>query len=140
VNVVRIHHVAFASGPGEEPLGGNLALLGLGCVHVEQGAGFVERMAPVGEGYLQLLEASGGRDVVSRFVERRGAALHHVAFEVDDIDGAITELLAAGVRMIDASPRPGGMGARIAFAHPSSFGGLLVELLEEAPSPTPSSS
>jgi methylmalonyl-CoA/ethylmalonyl-CoA epimerase len=140
VNVLRIHHVAFASGPADEPLGGHLDLLGLTCVHVEQGAGFVERMAPAGEGYLQLLEASGGRDVVSRFVERRGAALHHVAFEVDDIDGAIGELLAAGVRMIDAAPRPGGMGARIAFAHPSSFGGLLVELLEEGPSPTSSSS
>jgi methylmalonyl-CoA/ethylmalonyl-CoA epimerase len=138
VNVLRIHHVAFASGPGEEPLGGNLALLGLRCDHVEQGPGFVERMTPAGEGYLQLLEASGGGDVVSRFVERRGAALHHVAFEVDDIDASITELLAAGVRMIDAAPRPGGMGARIAFAHPSSFGGLLVELLEEAPSPASS--
>ncbi len=63
-------------------------------------------------------------------MEKRGNALHHVAFEVEDLAGYLTELREEGVRLVDDHPRPGGMGTMIAFIHPSEFDGLLVELVE----------
>jgi methylmalonyl-CoA/ethylmalonyl-CoA epimerase len=126
--VTRLHHVAFAhSGDGPPQVIGDL--LGLACTHQEHAEGFVERMLPAGESYLQLLEATGP-GTVARFVGRRGPALHHVAMEVSDIDAAVSDLRRRGVRMVDEAPRPGGMGTRIAFVHPESCQGLLVELVE----------
>ncbi|HUZ19214.1 MAG TPA: VOC family protein [Acidimicrobiales bacterium] len=133
--VRRIHHVAFAH-QGPEVLDRLESVLGLRCHEPEPAEGFVERMFPIGDAYLQTLEATGPGDV-GRFVDRRGPALHHVAFEVEDLDTALAELRRRGTRMVDESPRPGGAGTRIAFLHPSACGGLLVELVEpsrEAPS------
>ncbi|HKA94648.1 MAG TPA: VOC family protein [Streptosporangiaceae bacterium] len=104
-------------------------LLGLPCVHEETAEGFTERMIPAGEAYLQLLEATGP-GVIERFLSRRGPGLHHVAFEVSDIDAAVADLRSRGVRMVDETPRPGGMGTRIAFVHPAACPGLLLELVE----------
>jgi methylmalonyl-CoA epimerase len=98
-------------------------------VHEEAAAGFIERMIPAGEAYLQLLEATGP-GVIERFLDRRGPGLHHVAFEVSDIDEAVADLRSRGVRMVDETPRPGGMGTRIAFVHPAACPGLLLELVE----------
>ena len=124
----RIHHVAFAH-KDAAVLDGLGNLLGLSCTEPETAPGLLERMFPVGDAYLQTLEATGP-GVVERFVERRGPALHHVAFEVDDIDLAVDALKRRGAKMVDDAPRPGGSGTRIAFLHPSSCGGLLVELVE----------
>jgi methylmalonyl-CoA epimerase len=68
--------------------------------------------------------------VIERFVGRRGPGLHHAAFEVSDIDEAVADLRSRGVRMVDETPRPGGMGTRIAFVHPAACPGLLLELVE----------
>ncbi len=126
--VIRLHHVAFAHwGDGPPHVIGDL--LGLACTHAEQAPGFVERMLPAGDSYLQLLEATGP-GTVARFLNRRGPALHHVAMEVSDIDEAVSDLRRRGVRMVDETPRPGGMGTRIAFVHPASCQGLLLELVE----------
>lgn len=130
VEVRRLHHVAFAHGQGERPADAFAALLGIGVVSTEEADGFTERMSAVGDCYLQTLESTGP-GVVQRFLDRRGSALHHVAFTVDDLDATLAGLSAAGARLVDEQPRPGGMGTRIAFVHPSSFGGLLVELVEE---------
>ena len=128
--VVGVHHVAFAHGPGSKVESALAGYLGLAATHEENGQGFTERMAPVGEDcYIQLLEATGD-GIIDRFVSRRGSALHHVAFEVLDIDEALASLTYEGARLIDTQPRTGGMGTRIAFVHPSSFDGLLVELVE----------
>ncbi len=90
-------------------------------------------MFPVDEGTaIQTLQPTG-EGVVERFLERRGPALHHVAFEVADVDAAVVALRAAGARLVDEVPRPGGGGTRIAFVHPSSCGGMLVELVQVAP-------
>lgn len=132
--VNRIHHVAFAH-PPDRPLHPALEqLLGLTVTHTEPGEGLTERMIPVGDGYVQSLEATG-EGVVQRFVDRRGSALHHVAFEVDDVRAAVDQLRAAGVRVIDDEPRPGGMNTTIAFIHPSELAGLLVELVQIDPMP-----
>jgi methylmalonyl-CoA/ethylmalonyl-CoA epimerase len=126
--VVGLHHVAFAHRGADPPrlLG---ELLGLSVTHQESGTGFVERMIPAGGAYLQLLEATGS-GVVADFVQRRGPGLHHVALEVSDLDQAVSDLRGRGVRMVDEAPRPGGMGTRIAFIHPSACPGLLIELVE----------
>lgn len=126
--VIRLHHVAFAHrGDGPPQVIGDL--LGLACTHEERATGFVERMLPAGGSYLQLLQATGP-GTVARFLDRRGPALHHVAMEVSDIDEAVADLRRRGVRMVDEIPRPGGMGTRIAFVHPASCEGLLLELVE----------
>jgi methylmalonyl-CoA/ethylmalonyl-CoA epimerase len=128
---VGLHHVAFAHGPGAGP---NDALCDILDVtpHEEPGPGFVERMFPIGDAYVQTLEASGA-GVIQRFLDRRGPGLHHVAFEVDRIDAALDALRGRGIRLVDEVARAGGMGTRIAFVHPSAFGGMLVELVEPAP-------
>jgi methylmalonyl-CoA/ethylmalonyl-CoA epimerase len=129
--IVGLHHVAFAHAPGagpEEALCRFLDVTG----HEESGPGFVERMFPVGDGYVQTLEASGD-GVIRRFLDQRGPGLHHVAFQVLGIDAALDALRTDGVRLVDEHARAGGMGTRIAFVHPSSFGGMLVELVEAAP-------
>jgi len=126
--VIRLHHVAFAH-EGDDAPGVLTSLLGLPCVHEEAAAGFIERMIPAGEAYLQLLEATGP-GVIESFLGRRGPALHHAAFEVSDIDEAVADLRSRGVRMVDETPRPGGMGTRIAFVHPAACPGLLLELVE----------
>jgi methylmalonyl-CoA/ethylmalonyl-CoA epimerase len=126
--VIRLHHVAFAH-RGDGPPQLIRDLLGLACTHEEHAAGFVERMLPAGESYLQLLEATGP-GTVARFLDRRGPGLHHVAVEVSDIDEAVSDLRQRGVRMVDEVPRPGGMRTRIAFVHPASCDGLLLELVE----------
>jgi methylmalonyl-CoA/ethylmalonyl-CoA epimerase len=123
-----IHHVAFAH-KDRAVIDGLESLFGFRCDLTEEASGFVERMFRVGGGYVQTLEATGP-GVVDRFIGRRGPALHHVAFEVEDIDVAFDELKRRGTKMVDDAPRQGGGGTRIAFVHPSACGGLLVELVE----------
>lgn len=87
---------------------------------------------PAGAPRLELLEATAPDSPVARFLARRGAGLHHVAFAVADIHAALAELKARGVRLIDEVPRPGAEGALIAFVHPSAARGVLVELKQAA--------
>jgi methylmalonyl-CoA/ethylmalonyl-CoA epimerase len=127
--VTGLHHVAVAG--GEDRTGEELfsSLLGE-PFHTEEGDGFTERMYDAGGPFLQTLEA-GDDGVVRRFVDKRGPGLHHVAFVVDRLDDALADLDARGVALIDRTPRPGGMGTRVAFLHPSAAGGVLVELVED---------
>ncbi len=81
-----------------------------------------------GDATLELLEATSDESPIAKFVAKRGAGIHHVALRVDDIVAALAELKAKGVRLIDASPRPGAHGSLVAFIHPSSTHGVLVEL------------
>jgi methylmalonyl-CoA/ethylmalonyl-CoA epimerase len=127
--VTGLHHVAVAA--GEDRTGEALfaALLG-SPVHTEEGDGFTERMYAAGGPFLQTLQA-GDEGVVRRFVDKRGPGLHHIAFVVDRLDDALADLDGRGVALIDHTPRPGGMGTRVAFLHPSAAGGVLIELVED---------
>ena len=87
---------------------------------------------PVGESALELLEATAGDSPIAKYVEKRGPGLHHITLRVDDIEGALAQLKARGVRLIDETPRPGAHGSRVAFIHPSSAHGVLVELKQTA--------
>jgi len=86
--------------------------------------------APAGMSYVQLLEPLGPDTPVGRFIERRGEGIHHVGYGVTDIDAALAAIGACGVRLIDARPRHGSLGASIAFLHPADVGGVLTELVE----------
>ncbi len=82
---------------------------------------------------LELLESTSPDSVVARYIERRGPGLHHITLRVDDVPEVLAHLKARGVRLIDEIPRPGAEGSRVAFIHPASAQGVLVELKEEAP-------
>ncbi len=85
----------------------------------------------VGSAALELLEATTEESPVRRFVDRRGAGLHHVTLRVDDVAAALARLKARGVRLVDETPREGAEGALVAFVHPSAAHGVLVELKQE---------
>src|SRR5262249_12546814 len=85
-----------------------------------------------GEPKLELLEATSPDSAIARYIEKRGPGIHHVALRVDDIVAALAHLKAKGVRLIDEKPRPGAEGAQVAFIHPSSAHGVLVELKQKA--------
>lgn len=82
-------------------------------------------------GSLELIEPRGPDTSVARFIKSRGAGLHHIALRVPDISGALARYRESGVRLIDEQPRPGARGHRVAFLHPASTGGVLVELVQE---------
>jgi methylmalonyl-CoA/ethylmalonyl-CoA epimerase len=86
----------------------------------------------VGESHVELLRPLGPETAVGRFLERNGPGLHHVAYGTDDIDSALEEVRAAGLRLIDERPRTGIRNSRVAFLHPKSTGGVLTELVEAA--------
>lgn len=86
-----------------------------------------------GGGFLELLEGTSPDSPIAKFVEKRGAGLHHVALRVDDIHAALADLKARGVRLIDDTPRPGAHGSLVAFIHPSAAHGVLVELKQAGP-------
>lgn len=85
---------------------------------------------PVGESHLELLEPTDASSVIAKFLEKR-SGLHHICVLVDDIEAALAELKARGVRLIDETPRVGAGGCRVAFVHPKSAAGVLLELKQE---------
>ena len=128
----RIDHIGVAV----EDLGAALELyggpLGMPEVHretvVEQGVEAV--LLDVGDGHVELLAALGPDTPVGRFLTRRGPGLHHVAYQVADIDAALREARAAGLRPLDDEPRTGIRGTRVAFLHPAATGGVLTEIVQ----------
>jgi methylmalonyl-CoA/ethylmalonyl-CoA epimerase len=84
----------------------------------------------VGESRVELLEPTADDSPVAKFLEKNGEGTHHVAYEVDDLEGTLARLKAAGVRLIDEVPRCGAHGTRIAFLHPKASGGVLTELCQ----------
>jgi methylmalonyl-CoA epimerase len=88
------------------------------------------RFVAAGGADIEVLEPAAEASAVAAFLTRRGAALHHVALRVENLSSVLAALKARGVRLIDETPRPGARGTRVAFVHPSSAGGLLVELVE----------
>jgi methylmalonyl-CoA/ethylmalonyl-CoA epimerase len=86
--------------------------------------------APAGTSYIQLLEPLHPDTPVGRFLARHGEGVHHIGYGVTDIAAALASIGATGVRLIDARPRHGSMGASIAFLHPKDVGGVLTELVQ----------
>ena len=133
----RIDHVGIACRDLERSVTLYESTFGLTLVSLEtiEEQGVREAMlmvadAPAGMSYVQLLEPLAQDTPVGRFLERRGEGIHHVGYGVADIDAALAAIGASGVRLIDARPRHGSLGASIAFLHPADVGGVLTELVE----------
>jgi methylmalonyl-CoA epimerase len=128
----NIDHVAIAVADLDAAVEAHRRQYGVQPVwrEVVESQGVEEAMIPLGGSYLQLLRPLRPDTPVGRFLAKRGEGLHHVAYAVADIEAALDHLRAAGAELVDESPRPGGRGSRIAFVHPRSFGGTLVELVE----------
>jgi methylmalonyl-CoA/ethylmalonyl-CoA epimerase len=97
----------------------------------EQGVEAV--LLDVGENHIELLAPLGEQTPVGRFLAKNGPGLHHVAYQVDDIEATLSALKRAGMRMIDEQPRAGIRSSRVAFVHPSATGGVLTEIVQPAP-------
>ena len=89
-------------------------------------------MLPIGESHIELLEATSDDSPISKFLEKRGPGLHHIAVRVDDIRGTLAKIKQYGARLIDEEPRVGARGCLVAFVHPSSTGGVLLELVQQS--------
>ncbi len=99
--------------------------------HTAEDQGVEEAMAQVGESWIQLLQPLGPDTPVGKFIDGRGEGVHHIGYGVADVRAALDELKGYDIRLIDDHPRPGSRGASIAFIHPKSVGGVLVELVQE---------
>ncbi|MDQ3878616.1 MAG: methylmalonyl-CoA epimerase [Actinomycetota bacterium] len=130
--IKKIEHVALAVSDLDAALNHYKTVWGLEPSHRErvEDQGVEEAMLLVGETYLQLLGSTGADTTVAKFLERRGEGLHHIAYEVDDLEGTLQELKNKGVPLIDEHPRRGGRGHMVAFVHPKGNHGLLVELIQ----------
>jgi methylmalonyl-CoA/ethylmalonyl-CoA epimerase len=132
----RIDHVGIACRSLDEAIARYEAVFGLTVVNRETltDQGVREAMLVIpGDphaSYVQLLEPLGDDTPVGRFLARRGEGIHHVGYAVDDVTEALELIGATGVRLIDARPRHGSMGASIAFLHPADLGGVLTELVQ----------
>jgi methylmalonyl-CoA/ethylmalonyl-CoA epimerase len=129
---MRIEHVAVAVADIEAAIAHYRDVWGLEVAHRErvEDQGVDEAMVPLGDSYLQLLGATAPDTTVGKFLARRGEGLHHIAYEVDDLEATLAHLKAAGVRLIDETPRRGGRGHMVAFVHPAGNHELLVELIQ----------
>jgi methylmalonyl-CoA/ethylmalonyl-CoA epimerase len=126
----RIAHIGIAVRALDEILPFYRDILGLSEVPLDDADGARIAGLSAGEPLVELLEAETPDSPIGRFVEKRGPGIHHVCFCVDDLVTALERCRAAGIRLIDETPRVGAEGKRIAFLHPASTGGVLIELSE----------
>ena len=132
---MKINHLGIATKGIDEALKFWSDALGLENVHTEVVEDQKVRVAmlPIGESRVELLEPTSEDSPISKFLEKRGGGIHHIAIEVDDIEAALTRLKSEGARLIDEHPRIGAEGCLVAFVHPSSTHGVLLELVQTVP-------
>jgi len=130
--LTRIDHIGIAVKSLNDALPFYRDNLGMAFLGIEEVAEQKVRVAmlQVGESKIELLEPTSDDSPVAKFLEKNGPGIHHLAYEVADIEAAIAKLVADGARMIDERPRSGAHGTRIAFVHPKSSGGVLTELCQ----------
>jgi len=131
VKILKIDHIGIAVKSLSES-SKLYELLGIKSTGTEEVADQKVKVAffPVGDSEVELLESTAPDGPIARYIEKNGEGMQHIALRVDDLDAALAELKAKGVRLIDEKPRYGAGGARIAFVHPKSTGGILLELSE----------
>ncbi|MCX7829233.1 MAG: methylmalonyl-CoA epimerase [Thermanaerothrix sp.] len=127
-----VDHIGIAVRSIEESLKFWQDVIGIQCHGVEEVAEQKVKTAflPLGDTEIELLEGTAEDSPVSKFIEAKGEGIHHIAIRVPNIEEALEELKAKGVRLIDEKPRKGAGGARIAFVHPKASGGVLLEISE----------
>lgn len=130
--VIKIDHIGIAVSDLAETLKVYTDALGLtlhGTETVEEQK-VKTAFLPVGDSEIELLESTAPDGPIGKFIETRGQGIQHIALRVDDIEAALAELKAKGVRLIDEKPRYGAGGAKIAFLHPKATNGVLIELCQ----------
>jgi methylmalonyl-CoA/ethylmalonyl-CoA epimerase len=129
---MKVDHIGIATKSLDEGLAVWRDALGLSVDHTEviDEQGVKVAMLAVGETHVELLEPLGAETSVGKFIAKRGPGIHHIAIEVQDINAALAELKNKGVRLIDETPRVGAGGCLVAFVHPSTTNGVLLELVQ----------
>ncbi len=130
--ICKIDHIGIAVKSIDKALEFYNKQMGLNCEGTEYIKTQEVRVAflPIGDSEIELLEPTGEKSAVTRFIEKRGEGIHHIAFRVSNVEEEIERLKGLGIQFIDETPSYGAGGASIAFIHPKSTGGVLVELCE----------
>ncbi len=130
---MKIAHLGIATKDIQEALGFWQDALGLELVHTELVEDQKVRVAmlPIGETNIELLEPISEDSPISKFLEKRGGGIHHIAVEVEDIEKSLAKLKDEGMQLIDEEPRVGAEGCLVAFVHPKSANGVLLELVQQ---------
>jgi methylmalonyl-CoA/ethylmalonyl-CoA epimerase len=134
VKIKKIDHIGVAVKSIDEAKKIYEGFLGLKVTELETVAEqkVTTAFLPAGESEIELLESTSPDGPVARYIDSKGEGMQHIAFAVEDIEGALKELKDKGVRLIDEKPRKGAGGKKIAFIHPKETGGVLIELCEKA--------
>ena len=130
---MKINHLGIATKGIDEALKFWGDALGLESVHTETVEDQKVRVAmlPIGDTRIELLEATSADSPIAKFIEKRGGGIHHIAVEVENIEASLAKLKASGMRLIDETPRLGAENCLVAFVHPSSANGVLLELVQK---------
>ena len=130
----RVDHIGVAVDDLEAAIALHQGAYGMALVHREvvdeQGVEAV--LLDVGENHVELLRPLADESPVGRFLAERGPGLHHVAYQVTDVQATLAELRERGLQLIDETPRTGIRGSRVAFLHPAASGGVLTEIVQPA--------
>ncbi|WFA07722.1 methylmalonyl-CoA epimerase [Tissierella sp. Yu-01] len=130
--VNKVDHIGIAVKNLEETLKFYEDILGIKCVaeEVVEEQKVKTAFLPLGDTEIELLESTSEDGPIAKFIEKKGEGIQHIAYKVDDIEKALEELKAKGIRLIDEKPRRGAGGAKIAFLHPKSTFGVLIEICQ----------
>jgi methylmalonyl-CoA/ethylmalonyl-CoA epimerase len=129
---MKIDHIGIATNGIDDAAKWWREVLGLDCGETEEVAEQKVRVAmlTLGESSIELLEPTSPDSPISKFLDQRGPGIHHIAVRVDDIRDTLAKMKERGARLIDEQPRTGAGGCLVAFVHPSSTGGVLLELVQ----------
>lgn len=132
MNISRVDHIGIAVKSIEESLKFYEGILGIKSVAREEveDQKVITAFLPLGDTEVELLQSTSEEGPIAKFIDKKGEGIHHIAFRVDDIEKALEELKAQGIRLIDEVPRIGAGGAKIAFIHPKATNGVLIEISE----------
>lgn len=128
----KVDHIGIAVSNLDDAIKLYKDVLGLGLHGIEEVEEQKVKVAflPVGDTEIELLESTSPEGPIARYIEAKGQGIQHIAFQVDNIETALEEMKSKGMRLIDEKPRYGAGGAKIAFLHPKSTNGVLIELCE----------
>jgi methylmalonyl-CoA/ethylmalonyl-CoA epimerase len=130
---MKIDHLGIATKDIAEAMKFWGDALGLENMHTEEVAEqkVLTAMLPIGDTRIELLEPTSADSPISKFLEKRGGGIHHIAVEVENIEESLAKLKTQGIRLIDETPKIGAGGCKVAFVHPSSANGVLLELVQQ---------
>lgn len=133
MEITHIEHIGIAVKNLEESIKYYENILGLKCYAIEEVADQKVKTAffKVGETKIELLESTDAEGPIGKFIEKKGEGIHHLAFAVQDVAGALKEIEKKGIQLIDKAPRKGAEGLNIAFLHPKSTNGILIEFCSD---------